>query len=203
MGYSVAVPVKSQKAKEEMLAFLYKHYKPFSTLAQGTDLEQESRPEYDPTGAILADGELSYDNGKCRIGFDYGGMFRERHYLYCTIRWIALRVGRKRQLNAAAKLGILHAIYYYVYDGFEACPILRTTECTIEDAQKVGWTIVDQHGYDAWPRPWDLHPDGLVADAIAANDTHWLREKEIYATIDELVLKELTRLSRLWGERNG
>jgi len=186
-----------------MMAFLAEHYRPFSAIAKGTPLEAECHPDYDPTTAILIEGELSYDDGKLRIGFDYGPMFRERHYLYSTIRWIALRVGKKRRLNnSCASLGIDHAVYYYVYDGYEAIPVLRARDCAPKAAQKAGYCIVDEHGFSRWPRPWELRPTGLVAQAIADKNDYWLAEKAAFSSIDTLVHKELKRLSKLWEERN-
>ena len=116
MGYSVAVAVKSKKAKDEMLAFLAKNFRPWSTIAiEGGLAGYEPGVEYisGPTD------DLSYDHGKLRIGFDFSGGGGWREYAFQLCYWVALKVGRERILR---KLGRVSP--YIVYDGYEAWPVV-------------------------------------------------------------------------------
>ncbi len=116
MGYSIAAPIKSKKAREKMMSFLADNYRSWSVITAGTKHELQ----YDCTAKLCIEGELAYDHGKCRIGFNYGGGGIPYEYMWGVLRWISLQVGRRRQLNAVtAPSGILDAV-----------PATRPTACT-------------------------------------------------------------------------
>ena len=61
MGYSIAVPVRSKKLQEKMMAFLEKEYRDAAeVLPEHFKYAFASRPVTEP--------HLAYDDGKCRIG---------------------------------------------------------------------------------------------------------------------------------------
>ena len=62
MGYSIAVPVRSKKLQAEMMEFLEENFKSWS------DLDEKA---YYPNIPVTEE-HLAYDDGKCRIGFNYG-----------------------------------------------------------------------------------------------------------------------------------
>lgn len=106
MGYSIAAPIKSQKLKDKMMKFLDENFRTFEKV-----IGKESRYGNYPTD------DLSYDDGKLRIGFNYSGMGDiERNYIFGVCKWISLKVGRKKKIGE-------RTVPYYVYDGDEAIAI--------------------------------------------------------------------------------
>jgi len=77
MGYSIATPIKSQKAKDKMKAFMEKNFRPWSAVYSG----------YDYDHSYFSD-DLPYDHGKCRLGFDChaGTREEERDYVFAVCR---------------------------------------------------------------------------------------------------------------------
>lgn len=118
MGYSIATPVRSEKAHREMLAFLKENYRPWGKVIGNDD-----------AGGYITEptSDLSYDHSKRKIGFDYNASGGERQYAFAIVRWIALKVGRR----TAAKTP------YYVYDGHERVGILVRQEPLAEDVPDV------------------------------------------------------------------
>jgi hypothetical protein len=159
MGYSIATPIKSEKAKKRMMAFLSRHYDPtFDIYARGPN-----------------DNDLSYDHGRCRIGFE-GTITSDFMVSMCA--WIALKVG-KVKLYPTKKIDKVHGPYKYIrYDGYEDWPILvrDTYEADLPQLVKVNWVgcLV--------PRPSKLDgPLGRTADLAR-------------------IYEELKRLDELWSQ---
>lgn len=109
MGYSIATPIKSEKAKKEMMAFLTKHFDyTFEPYARGP-----------------IDRDLSYDHGPCRIGFD-GSTTTD--FMVSVCAWIALKVG-KVKCYPTKKTPNAHGPHkYIVYDGREDWPLTFSGE---------------------------------------------------------------------------
>jgi hypothetical protein len=105
MGYSIATPIKSEKAKKEMMAFLKLHYnQTLDTYARGP----------------LIDRDLSYDNGPCRIGFD---ATTTSDYMISVCAWIALKVGKTKCYPTKATPKAAGPHEYIRYDGFQDWPL--------------------------------------------------------------------------------
>lgn len=100
MGYSIATPIKSEKAKKEMMAFLKLHYN--HTL--------------DPYARGPLDRDLSYDHGPCRIGFDATGT---SDYMVSMCAWIALKVGKTKYYPTKDNPKAAGPHKYIRYDGFQ------------------------------------------------------------------------------------
>jgi hypothetical protein len=134
MGYSIATPIKSEKAKKEMMAFLKLHYNhTLDTYARGP-----------------LDRDLSYDHGPCRIGFD-GTITSD--YMISMCAWIALKVG-KRKMYPTKQCDKVHGPYkYIVYDGYEDWPLYIVSEwrAGLPQLMKINWVgcLVPQ------PQKWD------------------------------------------------
>lgn len=133
MGYSIATPIRSDALHTKMLAFLDREWQPFPVLA--------GRPRNSPTyirGPLS--GDLSYDHGKRRIGFDYGPVSGyEREYAFATCRWMALRVGQRKRFD-----GLDGLVPYYVYDGYENTPVLIESEWPKSVKKK--YSVSDEYG---------------------------------------------------------
>jgi len=84
MGYSIATPIKSEKAKVEMMEFLNEHYRSPDTFIE--DMKDDGL--FGPF-----DNNLSYVHLKCAIGFDYTSWSPGREFANSICRWMALRVG--------------------------------------------------------------------------------------------------------------
>lgn len=108
MGYSIAAPIKSYKAKNEMLGFLNRNFNNLGDIYIRGPLDGRF---------------LSYNDKKCAIGFD-GTTISD--YMIGVCAWIALKVGRvyvfptKEKPKAAGPCKVLR------YDGVETWPLLVT-----------------------------------------------------------------------------
>ena len=182
MGYSITTPIKSQKAKAEMFAFLTEHFVPFYELLPHLygGFSQLRGP---------LDGDFAYDHGKCRIGFDYSVIQDlERDYVSGLLHWMALRVGRKRKLPIFERFSNTKAIVpYIVYDGYESWPVRLASEWRDKAPPEVRqWRFCDEHGFFV-PRKRQLYFTTL---------THGRLVFKGYRKIWD----ELKRLSKLWDE---
>jgi hypothetical protein len=157
MGYSIATPIRSDALHTKMLAFLDREWQPFPVLA--------GRPRNSPTyirGPLS--GDLSYDHGKRRIGFDYGAVSGyEREYAFATCRWMALRVGQRKRFEGLDRL-----VPYYIYDGHEATPVLIAAEWA--NSVKKKYSVSDEYGLRLDDNP-DIKLHLLVnKDAVDLSD---------------------------------
>ena len=107
MGYSITTPIKSEKAKKYMLAFLRQHY----------------NPTLDPYARGPIDRDLSYDHGPCRIGFDATST---SDYMISVCAWIALKVGKMKVYPTKALPKVAGPCKYLRYDGYQDWPLLIT-----------------------------------------------------------------------------
>jgi len=113
MGYTLTTPCKSHQALRRMMAFLEEHYRTWPQVL-GESWEPSVR------GPLTED--LSYDHGKCRIGFDFNAFGGERSHLFGVCRFMALRVGRLGRWEDFSE-----GAPYIVYDGCERFPVLDKT----------------------------------------------------------------------------
>ncbi len=168
MGYTVTAPVRSKQAWSKMLAFLERNYRTWPAL--------NGRPK----GASYIRGpigdDFSYDHGKQRIGFDYNCFGGEREYMLALVRWIALRVGRKRGGRP-----------YYLYDGgLEGVIGIVLKKPIPKEA-----TLTDRWGVpiDPGPKYYDLSPRWHVA---------WTLEICEEPNALSVIRAEIQRLDALW-----
>jgi len=201
MGYSVSVTIRSRQLQARMRAFLEDSYRPWPEI-----LDEDERADFRGPSDTL-----EYAHAKCQLGFDYlAGGGAEREYIYALIRWMALRIGRRKRLFRMGSLK--RAVPYYVYDGVEATPVLLNSE----------WS-------DAPTRflPFQVDPYGLRVDSVPARSLAWyhipegtyervsathqgetseaIREALIESgierarTILQFIRAEVARLDVLWG----
>lgn len=121
MGYSISVSVRSQKLKTAMFEFMLEQYRPWPIVI---DAEEDSRFE-----GPLVDNMVAAQ-GKCIIGFDYPNLIEsaEHEYIFSIVRWMAIRVGKRRSIFRMDGLELPKPVPYYVYDGLEPSPILLEDE---------------------------------------------------------------------------
>jgi hypothetical protein len=192
MGYSIATPLKSAKARDEMWAFMQEHHRPWHEVEPSEDelqpLESDpgypmsmampqgpTNPDYDWTGYLCRDGDLHYDNGKHRIGFNYGAGFGPcGDYGWATLRWMALRAGRVRTFKKG--YGIEMLVPYTVYDGYEAWPVLDRDHWEYTAPEKARWCRVDRHGCKPVRREWI--PPGDLENVERKVTLHTFKSKD-------------------------
>lgn len=162
MGYSIAVPLKSAKARDECLAFLKTNFRPWSEIKPSFPegvalLMSDANPDYDWTRDVCSDiagGEtLYYDNGSNRVGFNCSmsdGFIGE--YAKAVLRFCALRWGRQRKLKKYT--GTDDSVPYWVYDGYEAMPVLVEPEWGSRAPQESWWAFCDALGFKPFRRLW-------------------------------------------------
>ncbi len=159
MGCSVATPIKSRKAQQEMLSFLREHLRPVHW----------NNPDDQCAWVAALTDDLSYDQSKLKIGFDYSNSqnFYGRYRL-SVLRWMALRVGRKVRLE-----GYSEPIPYYRFDGYAPVPVLLRS---VWEGRKLGKYhdsgFVDEDGFKPSPKPWapvSFRMDGYVERAVTTN----------------------------------
>lgn len=122
MGYSIATPIRSKKAHREMMEFLNRNF-------------DNMGDEYmrGPIG-----GDLSYDHGPCRIGFD-GTTISD--YMISTCAWVALKVGKRKMYPTKADSDVNGWYKYLRYDGVEDWPLYITSRwrAGLPSLVKVNW----------------------------------------------------------------
>lgn len=197
MGYSIATPAKSGKAKTEMLGFMSEYFRP------AHEFIPEVLASYDPSSSgLLTEDQLAYDSGPSKMGFNYStSTGPEGEYLFYICKWMALKVGRKRRFK---KYGLPDtSVPYYVYDGYEAIPVLPRSQWADVLAHKAV-QFTDDLGMD-----FDTRTARLVNRNVEI-DPNWFdaRKKRLYGPALEeeamhhaLLREELQRLDNLWEER--
>ena len=135
MGYSLATPIKSEKAKKEMMDFLQRHYN--HTL--------------DPYARGPIDRDLSYDHGPCRIGFDFT---MQHDYPVSVCAWIALKVGKRKMYPTKQCDKVRGPYKYIVYDGYEDWPlyITSTWRDKLPQLVKINWVGCLVPHMELWDR---------------------------------------------------
>ena len=184
MGYSIACPARSKKLRDDMLAFMEKNFRPWPDLTgRGGDMYAS-----EPTM------HLSYDQGKCRVGFNYGPLDDgERLYIYTVTNWMCFRIGKRRQLQIFHSHGKLVApVHYYVYDGHEACPLPLVTEFKdhVPDEPSFkfsGWPLYYENG---WSKKYHCTSKFSLPAFL-------MDERRRYG---RTIVKEMKRLTQLWSD---
>lgn len=125
-----------------MLSFMDKNYQDVSKLL----------PDHYtyPAASSPTSHHLAYDDGKCRIGFNYSTMDDpERRYIWALLRWMSLQVGRKRKLEIFYDTGIKKIVPYIVYDGLKAMPVVLVEEWKNEAPPRDSgsWEMHDELGW--------------------------------------------------------
>lgn len=200
MSYSVSVAVKSPKVKTRMLEFLVDSYRPWPDIL---DDEGESRF----FGPAPIEGLPSH------IGFGYeDGMCPEKVYNYSILRWVALRVGRKRRQFKESQFD--RPVPYYVlhnHNGSKSFPVVSTGESLFVPSVFKDY-IVDEFGLIATNQTarelaWRNIPDGTferVSVTHAKKSPKEIRDALVRSGIErariilQFIRAEISRLDLLW-----
>jgi hypothetical protein len=97
MGYTVATPFPNETLRDEVAEFLKAEYRTWAALNGDPKGNAYSSPPLpDGWGHYDRGKNLDYDDGTCRIGFNYNTADGEREYVWTYCRWLALRFGEKQ-----------------------------------------------------------------------------------------------------------
>ena len=104
-----------------MFEFLLEHFRSWGGIEGESEAPRFRGPKI--TG-------LASTKGKCIIGFDYPSHIEgvEHEYVFSVIRWVAIKVGKRRRTFRGEGLELPKPVPYYVYDGLEPSPILLEDE---------------------------------------------------------------------------
>ena len=184
MGYSIAVAARSKALRDEMLDFMSEHFREFSEVV-GKGESHDMVPTM----------HLGYDNGKCRIGFNYGPLMPgEREYIFCVLKWMAIRIGKRRKLQVFEHSDVQGSVPYYVYDGKEAIPIPLASEYEAPaklEREWDGWLLHDEHGWATTHNASTRLSRRILSSAL----------EKLEKTYTKHIPGELKRLSELWEKR--
>lgn len=137
----MSVECRSQQARDRMLGFLGRSFRPWTVVLDGRDGD---RYIGDPTK------DLDYARGGWQVGFNYGAWGvslgdPEYEYYWAVLRWIALQVGRRRgKFRLQGHEGTYsfpEPVPYTVYDGDDRWPVL-----TSRPHPRLRWCWVDRLG---------------------------------------------------------
>lgn len=170
MGYSLSIRVKDLALRKKAAAFMWREFRPFSeVIGEKMDAGIKRGP---------IEGPLAYDRRSSVIGFDYSHLSEpESHYLYCVLRWMALRFGDTKKFKG--KIGLRPFI---IYDGNDHWAVVVTDDGEPPAEGASGdVTYCDQDGWQPW---WHV------------------TEKLFGFGKKKAIRAELARLSKAWNESN-
>lgn len=209
MGASFSVPCRSRKAAEGLAAFLRANLRPLTVAArapENADLSVIGLESivYDPTAHVCLGRELAYGAGSTKVGFNISWVGIFRPYIEAILAWSALRVGRKRGLNALGIVG--HAwqqVPYYTYES-QPIPVLLPSHM-------IDWDPLSQrYARDHWEvdHLGFRIANNVVRTHMAQVEATWAKteaEKAVLArqkaqedAMRALVEREMRRLDQLW-----
>jgi len=195
MGYYTAVPCKSQKARDEMLAFLAQHFRHVSELVEGVPCDNRMDPPTYGTDICAYAKALE-------IGWylQAGWSIEHKAYAASLLRWMALKIGQtmitgEDEIPGQGPL----TLHYTVYEG-DLRPLVLRSQCPdVAD----GW---DAEGYEVCDDlGWDRSMRGPTPDEDPAwhkNMPPWMLDtRQRKAKVDPIIRAELERLETLWESR--
>jgi hypothetical protein len=125
MGYSISMTARNKGDHKKMLAFMTKNYRSWA------DVLAEAFPDVPREGTDVSEvtDNLSYAKGSLELGVDYGPSCYgwERPYAFSTMRWMALKIGKKASKfseDEVTPATFPEPVPYMTYDGDAKWPIL-------------------------------------------------------------------------------
>jgi len=198
VGYSITAPMASEIAKKRMLAFLEKNLRKFPELL-GKPADQPVYYRGPLEDGLPTNESLSYDDGPCRIGFDYNCSSLEREYIWTICRWMALQCGRIDIFQYSPHFPNLQGAFpVVVYDGQEygdpkdgegPQPVILDTSPGNRIPKELHWLMVNPLGLPSRPSE---HRKKIIEF-----------DNQIYGLDGQALLqKEMERLQKLWDAEN-
>lgn len=138
MGYSAYVICRSAKSRDKMHKFLTDKVTPWHELVKVSEKLPRYKPEHDFTSNPVAGDDIAYGARKLAVGFNFSSQGHSGEYMWCLLRFAALRVGTERVIDGVKTR-------FTVYDGFE---FYAVKDCG-DDGFKGGGTYTYCWGTDA------------------------------------------------------
>jgi hypothetical protein len=187
---------RSKRLRDEMIAFLDREYR---------------APEDENMRGPLA-GNLSYDDGKCRIGFNYSPSEFGHYHMWALLAWAARKVGRRRRFHDAAS-GLLVTAPYVMYDGVDCYPVVAERPRGAEDWQiwRGPLYVCDEYGTSTDPERACGRPEyaegqtwfGKIIDATEALFLNALRSEGTrkVTAVKAAIRDDVIRAGQAQGEK--
>ena len=189
MGWSISVPCKSLKARDQMLEFLGQHFRGSAVVLSYP--KEHWQHQYPKTPG----NSFAYGHSDSKIGFD-----SPNEYEIAVLRWVATKIGMKRKFKAR---GINFPVPWLNCDGSLSEPIVPQAQWD-SSAETQGYVVNEfgWRGVDRWwedPNSRDRHAlvDRLVGffysaagDLLSAG-----ADKR-----DSIIRAEISRLDDLWSK---
>jgi hypothetical protein len=149
MGYTIAVHTVDETAQQKLAQFLAKELRFPETLARDTQAGPGVGLGWNGRHATDEFLTLNGDQHPLAIGFDYASWISgcDRELVHNITRWMALQVGSNMAFEGLGQLP------FWVYDGYEARPILLREQWTTKPlpADYVHETLCDELGMKPVP----------------------------------------------------
>jgi hypothetical protein len=195
MGASLSTPFKSQRAFDRTTEFMEEHYRSWNEVAKDhPELQSYRNGTYLSENVWCGDREFHY-------GFDYsGGLDCEYAYRFAIVSWLAIKAGRRAKTRMGGEYGITVATPYYLYDAYEATPVLTANEWgdMVNERGKLCKVLCDSHGFKPIWRPYKTKPDGTPKEIAPEGQEYVAGRDRECGIIDRLISEEVQRLSALW-----
>jgi len=196
MSYTIHVSCTSPAARNDVLDFVSSNMRPAHSLWP----HLVGLPDHGIMSGPMTGKDLSLSRATlCDIGYHYNAGFEpeERNYAYGLVRWMALRVGKRKFFQLNEHSGI--EAPYYLYEK-ECHPVIVATEHPeIPDGWNEEWDLVNADGFTPSHRlDAEMYAE-MAAEAKAGNETSAFRMRGPYADPD--IQAELHRLTTLWDAR--
>jgi hypothetical protein len=190
MGYSICISPKSPKARSVMMSFLEREFRDL-----GLDI-----------GEPVRDGDMGYDDGKCRIGFNYSASADEVHYyMWAMLGWMAQKVGRVKSFHNTSS-GLDISATYIKYDGHECYPVVGDRPRGVEAWQvwPVGdpLYVCDALGLSKENASEDRKRLALERAADAGMKAFLKGELDRLGEVKAAIGAEMARLDAMWSGRS-
>ncbi len=144
MGASIGIHAVSAKARQRMLDFMAKEYRPHWQIRGYEERDCFSSPPIEDPWGI---------QGRSVIGIDYKGGGFERGYAFVLTRWMALKISKTRSTFKDPKVGFKKPVPYMIYDGIDHWPVLQ--QPLSKTPKKLHWCCVDRYGLKLDPSSYD------------------------------------------------
>ena len=197
MGYYVAVPCKSTKARKDLLAFMAEHFRPAAEFMDWVD--QDNRMPHPTNGKDVCVYAKPNQVGWYRnAGWDY----EHRHYATCLLRWMSMKVGKTMVLLDGQVPGYGDiTTHYTIYEGDQSPFVLRSQYPDAPDGWDAeGYVVCDDLGWDRSMRG-PVPGEDPEADAQYKADSYIFEIRKRKGKGDPLIRLELERLEALWEAR--
>ena len=208
MGYSIAMRAENKGLQKKMINFMKENYT-FPHILFGGDYDYSRLADNYNSNARRDHSGLSYDHNRMAIGFDFNAFEPERDYIFAITRWMALKIGEKKEFK-----GLGRPVPYIAYDGGrikdDRWPVLVQEQWEGKPLHGYEWCIVDSVGFQPIESKYADLPRHLKAKTKKEKDIvtkDLIKNMEVLmdrkvSKVNEFIHNELKLLDALWQGKN-